>query len=162
MGYKAIVVTVDTPRLGRREADIKNKMIAPQSKNFEGLISTEVISDRGSNLEAFANNTLDASFTWKDIGWLGSITKLPILIKGVLTHEDATNAVESGVDGIVVSNHAARQLDYSPATITVLEEVVQSVRGKVPVLFDGGSKAWNGLDVFKALALGAQAVLVRS
>lgn len=88
MGYKAIVVTIDTPRLGRREADIKNKMIAPQLKNFEGLISTEVVSDGGSNLEAFANNIFDASFSWKDIGWLRSITKLPILLKGVLTRED--------------------------------------------------------------------------
>ncbi|TQE08673.1 hypothetical protein C1H46_005657 [Malus baccata] len=136
-GYKAIVLTVDAPRSGRREADIKNKMVAPQLRNFEGLISTKVDTD---------------------IGWLKSITNLPILIKGVLTHEDARKAVEVGVAGIVVSNHGARQLDYTPSTISILEEVVHAVGGKVPILFDGGVR--RGTDVFKALALGAQAVLV--
>ncbi|KAL6144437.1 hypothetical protein ACLB2K_055130 [Fragaria x ananassa] len=159
-GYKAIVLTVDVPRIGRREADIKNKMISPQLKNFEGLISTELLdSDKGSNLEAFARASLDDSLCWEDVvGWLKSITNLPILMKGILTHEDARKAVEVGVAGIVVSNHGARQLDYTPASIYVLEEVVQAVGGKVPVLFDGGIR--RGTDVFKALALGAQAVLV--
>ncbi|KAK9923792.1 hypothetical protein M0R45_032192 [Rubus argutus] len=158
-GYKAIVLTVDVPRLGRREADIKNKMVSPQLKNFEGLISTALDSDEGSNLEAFARAAFDDSLCWEDvIGWLKSITNLPILMKGILTHEDARKAVEVGVAGIVVSNHGARQLDYTPATISVLEEVVHAVGGKVPVLFDGGIR--RGTDVFKALALGAQAVLV--
>ncbi|XP_062008781.1 peroxisomal (S)-2-hydroxyacid oxidase GLO4-like isoform X2 [Rosa rugosa] len=158
-GYKAIVLTVDAPRLGRREADIKNKMISPHLKNFEGLISTELDSDEGSNLEAFVRAVYDDSMCWEDvIGWLKSITNLPILVKGILTHEDARKAVKVGVAGIVVSNHGARQLDYTPATISVLEEVVQAVGGKVPVLFDGGIR--RGTDVFKALALGAQAVLV--
>ncbi|KAL6134744.1 hypothetical protein ACLB2K_066972 [Fragaria x ananassa] len=141
-GYKAIVLTVDVPRLGRREADIKNKMVAPQLKNFEGLISTALESDEGSNLEAFARAAYDDSLCWE----------------GILTQEDARKAVEVGVAGIVVSNHGARQLDFTPATISVLEEVVQAVGGKVPVLFDGGIR--RGTDVFKALALGAQAVLV--
>ncbi|XP_059457065.1 peroxisomal (S)-2-hydroxyacid oxidase GLO4-like isoform X1 [Corylus avellana] len=157
-GYKGIVLTVDTPRLGRREADIKNKMVAPQLKNFEGLLSTEVDDEEGSNLEAFAKETFDDALSWRDLGWLRSITNLPILIKGVLTREDALKAVEVGVDGIIVSNHGARQLDFTPATISVLEEVVHAVGGKVPVLFDGGVR--RGTDVFKALALGAQAVLV--
>ncbi|KAJ9179434.1 hypothetical protein P3X46_011222 [Hevea brasiliensis] len=157
-GYKAIVLTVDAPILGRREADIKNKMAVPPLRNFEGLISFEVSSDEGSKLGLFAKETFDPSFSWKDIGWLRSITNLPILIKGVLTREDAIKAVEVGVAGIVVSNHGARQLDYSPASITVLEEVVHAVGGKIPVLFDGGVR--RGTDVFKALALGAQAVLV--
>ncbi|XP_020412986.1 peroxisomal (S)-2-hydroxy-acid oxidase GLO3-like [Prunus persica] len=104
-----------------------------------------------------------------DIEWLKSITNLPILIKGVLTHEvmgkinlckkeKARKAVEVGVAGIVVSNHGGRQLDYTPTTISVLEEVVDAVGGKVPVLLNGGVR--RGTDVFKALALGAQAVLV--
>ncbi|XP_022980630.1 peroxisomal (S)-2-hydroxy-acid oxidase GLO4-like isoform X5 [Cucurbita maxima] len=122
-GYKAIVLTADTPRLGRREADIKNKMIAPPMKNLEGLMSIDVNSDQGSKLETYANETLDASLSWEDIMWLRSTTSLPILIKGILTHEDATKAVEGGVDGIIVSNHGARQLDFAPATISVLEEV---------------------------------------
>ncbi|KAL0354447.1 UNVERIFIED_CONTAM: Peroxisomal (S)-2-hydroxy-acid oxidase GLO3 [Sesamum radiatum] len=157
-GFKAIILTVDTPRLGRREADIKNKMVAPPLKNFEGLIPTEVNTDKGSNLQAFASGVLDASLCWKDIGWLKSITSLPVLIKGVLTREDALRALEVGVAGIIVSNHGARQLDYSPATINVLEEVVVAVQGKIPVLFDGGVR--RGTDVFKALALGAQAVMI--
>ncbi|XP_031375402.1 peroxisomal (S)-2-hydroxy-acid oxidase GLO4-like isoform X3 [Punica granatum] len=157
-GFKAIVLTVDTPRLGRREADIRNKMVAPQVKNFEGLLPTDVVSDKGSDLQAYAEATFDPSFSWKDIGWLRSITNLPILIKGILTREDAIKAMEVGVAGIIVSNHGARQLDYSPATISVLEEVVHAVQGKVPVLVDGGIR--RGTDVFKALALGAQAVLI--
>ncbi|KAM6601740.1 hypothetical protein CsatA_021349 [Cannabis sativa] len=157
-GFKAIVLTADTPKLGRREADIKNKMIAPKLRNLEGLMATEVDSNDGSNLEAYASKTMDASLCWKDIEWLRSITSLPILLKGVLTHEDARMAVEAGVDGIIVSNHGGRQLDYAPPTISVLEEVIHGVGGKIPVLLDGGVR--RGTDVFKALALGAQAVLV--
>ncbi|KAK4591431.1 hypothetical protein RGQ29_021580 [Quercus rubra] len=157
-GYKALVVTVDSPRFGRREADIKNKMVAPRLKNLEGLLSIEADSDNGSNLEAYANKTMDASLCWKDIEWLKSITNLPILIKGVLTGEDAIKAAEVGVAGIMVSNHGARQLDYTDATINVLEEVVRAVRGRVPVFLDGGVR--RGTDIFKALALGAQAVLI--
>ncbi|GMI93690.1 hypothetical protein like AT3G14130 [Hibiscus trionum] len=157
-GYKAIVVTVDSPRLGRREADIKNKLVVPPLKNLEGLMPNEFIADEGSGLEALANGTLDASFCWEDISWLKSITNLPVLIKGVLTREDAIKSLEVGVAGIIVSNHGGRQLDYSPATISVLEEVVLAVGGKVPVLIDGGIR--RGTDIFKAMALGAQAVLV--
>ncbi|KAI3524926.1 hypothetical protein L1887_03595 [Cichorium endivia] len=157
-GFKAILLTVDTPKPGRREADIKNKMIAPQLKNFEGLVSTNVEDDVGSKIEALAARTLDSSLSWKDIAWLKSITKLPILVKGILTREDAIKAMEVGVEGIIVSNHGARQLDFVPAAIDALEEVVVAVKGRVPVLFDGGIR--RGTDVFKALALGAQAVMI--
>ncbi|KAE8728627.1 Peroxisomal (S)-2-hydroxy-acid oxidase GLO4 [Hibiscus syriacus] len=131
-GYRAVVVTVDSPRLGRREADIKNKLDVPPLKNLEGLLPNKFISEGGSGLEALASGTLDASFCWEDITWLKSITNLPILIKGVLTREDAIKSLEVGVAGIIVSNHGGRQLDYSLATISVLEEVVLAVRGKVP------------------------------
>ncbi|KAL4595894.1 hypothetical protein ACB092_12G125600 [Castanea dentata] len=178
-GYKALVLTADSPRVGRKEADIKNKMILPKLKNTERFLSLEASSDNGSDLEAFtketkdasfwwkdngsnlaafAKETKDASFCWKDIEWLSTITNMPILIKGLLTREDAIKAVKVGVAGIVVSNHGGRQLDYAPATITVLEEVVQAVGGRIPVFFDGGVR--RGTDVFKALALGAQAVLI--
>ncbi|KAL4595893.1 hypothetical protein ACB092_12G125600 [Castanea dentata] len=142
-GYKALVLTADSPRVGRKEADIKNKMILPKLKNTERFLSLEASSDNGSDLEAFtketkdasfwwkdngsnlaafAKETKDASFCWKDIEWLSTITNMPILIKGLLTREDAIKAVKVGVAGIVVSNHGGRQLDYAPATITVLEE----------------------------------------
>ncbi|KAH0689159.1 hypothetical protein KY289_016517 [Solanum tuberosum] len=103
-GFKAIILTTDTPALGRRKVDITNKMIAPQlKKNFEGLLSTRVVSE---------------------IAWLKSVTKLSILIKGILTIEDAMKAIEAGVAGNIVSNHGARQLDYTSATIYVLEEAI--------------------------------------
>ncbi|XP_026430357.1 peroxisomal (S)-2-hydroxy-acid oxidase GLO4-like [Papaver somniferum] len=158
-GFKAIVLTVDTPKLGRRWADIKNKMVSPQLKNFDGLLSTEVVSVKmGETLKLLPLKRLDSSLNWNDIEWLKSITNLPILLKGVVTAEDAIKAVEVGASGVIVSNHGARQLDFAPATISVLEEVVQAVGGRIPVLLDGGIR--RGTDVFKALALGAQAVLI--
>jgi (S)-2-hydroxy-acid oxidase len=93
-----------------------------------------------------------------DIKWLQLLTDLPILLKGILTAEDAELAIQVGVAGIIVSNHGGRQLDFVKSSIDALQEVVQSVRGRIPVLLDGGIR--RGTDVFKALALGAQAVLV--
>ncbi|CAK9202593.1 unnamed protein product [Sphagnum troendelagicum] len=161
-GYSAIVLTVDTPRLGRREADLKNKFKLPPHvsyKNVEGLLNVnnlEKTSD--SELAAWADNLFDRSLNWKDVKWLQSITKLPVILKGILTVEDAILAVQAGAAGIMVSNHGARQLDYVPATISVLEEVVKAVGGQVPVFLDGGIR--RGTDVFKALALGASGVFV--
>ncbi|CAI0409506.1 unnamed protein product [Linum tenue] len=136
-GFKAIALTVDTPRLGRREADIKNRSLHVTLKNFEGL-------DLGKMDE--------------DVQWLQTITSLPILVKGVLTAEDARIAVQVGAAGIIVSNHGARQLDYVPATIRALEEVVKGAQGRVPVFLDGGVR--RGTDVFKALALGASGIFI--
>ncbi|XP_028243356.1 (S)-2-hydroxy-acid oxidase GLO1-like isoform X3 [Glycine soja] len=139
-GFKAIALTVDTPILGRREADIKNRFALPSHlvlKNFEGL---------------------DLRKLDKDIQWLQTITSLPILLKGVLTAEDTRIAVQAGVAGIIVSNHGARQLDYVPATIMALEEVVKAAQGRIPVFLDGGIR--RGTDVFKALALGAAGVFI--
>ncbi|CAN8325109.1 unnamed protein product [Cochlearia groenlandica] len=160
-GFKAIALTVDTPRFGRREADIKNKFALPLGltlKNFEGLDLGEYNKSNDSGLALYAASQVDQSLSWKDIKWLQSITSLPILVKGVLTAEDARIAVEYGVAGIIVSNHGARQLDYVPATIMALEEVVTSVEGRIPVFIDGGIR--RGTDVFKALALGASGVFV--
>ncbi|KAK1678821.1 hypothetical protein QYE76_039669 [Lolium multiflorum] len=158
-GFKAIVLTVDTPMLGRREADIRNKMVAPPNENLEGLMSFDDLdSTDGSKLEKYARDTLDPSLSWKDVEWLKSITSLPILLKGIVTAEDARKAVEVRAAGVIVSNHGARQLDYAPATISALEEVVKAVAGAVPVLVDGGVR--RGTDVLKALALGARAVMV--
>ena len=100
----------------------------------------------------------DASLTWKDLEWLRGMTSLPLLIKGIVRADDAARAVEHGAAGVVVSNHGARQLDGSPATIDALPDVVAAVAGRCPVLMDGGVR--SGTDVLKALALGAAAVLV--
>ncbi|KAG0466124.1 hypothetical protein HPP92_017129 [Vanilla planifolia] len=160
-GFKAIALTVDTPRLGRREADIKNRFTLPPFltlKNFEGLNLGKMDKTDDSGLASYVAGQIDRSLSWKDVKWLQSITSLPILVKGVLTAEDASLAIQNGAAGIIVSNHGARQLDYVPATITALEEVVKSAQGRVPVFLDGGVR--RGTDVFKALALGASGVFI--
>ncbi|KAM7270224.1 hypothetical protein ACFE04_029438 [Oxalis oulophora] len=160
-GFKAIALTVDTPRLGRREADIKNRFTLPSNlslKNFEGLDLGKMDQANDSGLSAYVAGQVDRSLSWKDVKWLQTITSLPILVKGVLTAEDARIAVNVGASGIIVSNHGARQLDYVPATITALEEVVKAAQGRIPVFVDGGIR--RGTDVFKALALGASGVFI--
>jgi (S)-2-hydroxy-acid oxidase len=160
-GFKAIALTVDTPRLGRREADIKNRFTLPPHltlKNFEGLDLGKIDKIDDSRLASYVSEQIDRSLNWKDVKWLQTITHLPILVKGVLTAEDARLAVQAGVAGIIVSNHGARQLDYVPATIMALEEVVKAAQGRVPVFLDGGVR--RGTDVFKALALGASGVFI--
>ncbi|CAH8306405.1 unnamed protein product [Eruca vesicaria subsp. sativa] len=160
-GFKAIALTVDTPRLGRRESNIKNRFSIPRGitlKNFEGLDLAKIYKTNNSGAGSYISGQADQSFSWKDIKWLQSITSLPVLLKGVLTAEDARSALEYGSAGIIVSNHGARQLDYVPATIMALEEVVKAVEGRLPVFLDGGVR--RGTDVFKALALGAAGVFV--
>ncbi|KAK8443995.1 hypothetical protein SEVIR_9G063600v4 [Setaria viridis] len=160
-GFKAIALTVDTPRLGRREADIKNRFVLPPHltlKNFEGLDLGKMDQANDSGLASYVAGQVDRTLSWKDVKWLQSITSLPILVKGVITAEDARLAVHSGAAGIIVSNHGARQLDYVPATISALEEVVTAAQGRIPVYLDGGVR--RGTDVFKALALGAAGIFV--
>ncbi|KAF7068051.1 hypothetical protein CFC21_079872 [Triticum aestivum] len=160
-GFKAIALTVDTPRLGRREADIKNRFVLPPGltlKNFEGLNLGTMDQANDSGLASYVAGQIDRTLSWKDVKWLQSITTMPILVKGVITAEDARLAVHSGAAGIIVSNHGARQLDYVPATISALEEVVTAAQGRIPVYLDGGVR--RGTDVFKALALGASGVFI--
>ncbi|CAL5345460.1 unnamed protein product [Camellia sinensis] len=127
-------------------------------KNFEGLDLGKVDKTNDSGLASYVASQVDQSLSWKDVKWLQTITHLPILVKGVLTAEDARLAVQAGAAGIIVSNHGARQLDYVPATIMALEEVVKAAQGRVPVFLDGGVR--RGTDVFKALALGASGIFV--
>ncbi|XP_051219912.1 glycolate oxidase 3 [Lolium perenne] len=160
-GFKAIVLTVDTPILGRREADIKNRFILPPHlvlKNFEALDLGTMDKTDDSGLASYVAGQFDRSLCWEDVKWLQTITPLPILVKGVMTAEDTRLAIENGAAGIIVSNHGARQLDYVPATISCLEEVVTEAKGRLPVFLDGGVR--RGTDVFKALALGAAGVFI--
>lgn len=165
-GYKALAVTVDTPILGRREADIRNRFKLPSHLtmgNFvgkDGSLSsgTKSSGSAGSGLASYVSALIDQSLTWEDIAWLKRNTTLKIVLKGIMTAEDAHIAVRYGVDGIWVSNHGARQVDTSPATIEALPEVIKAVGGHLEVYLDGG--ILRGTDVFKALALGARAVFL--
>jgi isopentenyl diphosphate isomerase/L-lactate dehydrogenase-like FMN-dependent dehydrogenase len=132
-GYRAIVVTVDLPEVGRRERDLR------------------------TGFEPQLGDVVDNSLTWRDLEWLRSLSALPLLVKGILTAEDAVLAVESGAEGLVVSNHGGRQLDGVAASLDALPEVVEAVGDRAEILMDGGIR--RGTDVVKALALGARAVL---
>lgn len=160
-GFQALVLTVDTPRLGRRERDIRNKFSLPPGLSIANLKrygDAKALRWAGaSSFQEYVHALLDGSLTWESVEWLRSITKLPILIKGILSPEDATMASTLGVRGIIVSNHGGRQLDGAIATIDALGPVVDAA-GAMPVLLDGGVR--RGSDVLKALALGAKAVLI--
>lgn len=161
-GCAALVVTVDLPVSGRRERDVRNRFALPKGLQMGNFVAPEMASmpkpSDQSGLTTYAASLFDPSVSWKDLEWLRSITKLPILLKGIVRGDDAKVAVENGVDGIIVSNHGGRQLDTSPATIEVLREVAQAVNGRAELLVDGGIR--RGTDVVKAIALGAKAVLV--
>ncbi|XP_033915856.1 2-Hydroxyacid oxidase 2 isoform X2 [Melopsittacus undulatus] len=149
LGFQGLVLTADLPYTGKRRDDIRNGFRLPphmKLKNLEGAF------------EVCKMSPLDPSVTWNDIYWLRSLTHLPIIIKGILTKEDAELAVRHGVQGIIVSNHGGRQLDGGPATIDALVEVVEAVQGKIEVYLDGGIR--KGSDVLKALALGAKCVFI--
>jgi isopentenyl diphosphate isomerase/L-lactate dehydrogenase-like FMN-dependent dehydrogenase len=141
-GYSALVLTVDAPFLGRRERDIRVDFKIPEGMTPSGNIFTE---------------GFDLALSWRDLEWLAGYG-LPVVVKGIITAEDARLACEHGAAAVVVSNHGGRQLDGVQATIDALEEVVDAVEGRIEVLLDGGVR--RGTDVLKALALGARAVLV--
>jgi 4-hydroxymandelate oxidase len=158
-GYKALVLTVDAPILGARNREERVNFTLPpglERANLRGLPAA-----RGSQRptgNAIYSGAVDPRVSWKDVEWLRSLTRMPVLVKGIMDGDDAARAVDAGVSGIVVSNHGGRSLDTLPPTIEVLPEVVAKVAGRVPVLVDGGIR--RGTDVLKALAMGAAAVLV--
>jgi isopentenyl diphosphate isomerase/L-lactate dehydrogenase-like FMN-dependent dehydrogenase len=149
-GYRALVLTIDAPVRGNRERDARTAFSIPADINVASL-------GRGglTPLEVF--EMISPSLTWHDLERIAGEAGMPLLVKGVLTAEDAVLACEHGAAGIVVSNHGGRQLDGVSATIDALPEVVEAVDGRVEVLVDGGIR--RGSDVVKALALGARAVL---
>jgi 4-hydroxymandelate oxidase len=164
-GCRALVLTVDAPLLGRRERDIRNRFRLPLGLAVANMLPEgygEVPpAAADSGLAAYFATLLDPALTWRDVAWLRSITRLPVLIKGIVRSDDAVRAAEAGAAGIVVSNHGGRQLDTSPATIDVLPEIADALSSsghRIELLMDGGVR--RGTDVLKALALGARAVLV--
>ncbi|KAL2206808.1 FMN-dependent alpha-hydroxy acid dehydrogenase [Sarocladium strictum] len=167
-GYEALVLTVDTVVMGNRLHERKEPLKLPpglslanmKSRKSTGsskgrlILNAETAAEAAKIAKKYASELTATDLTWeKTIPLLRSKTKLKIILKGILTAEDALKAVEAGVDGIMVSNHGGRQLDGVPATLEALPEIVDAVRGRVPILFDGGIT--HGADVFKALALGA-------
>lgn len=146
-GCPVVLLTVDTPVVGNREGHLTalNRLLreAPLG-NFEGLRTDEPVTD--------------PTMTWDIVGWLRENTTMKVVLKGIVTREDALLAVEHEADGIVVSNHGGRQLESDRSTLACLPEVVAAVDGRMPVLFDGGIR--RGTDIFKALALGADAIAI--
>ena len=155
----ALALTADTPMLGRRLRDVRNRFALPEGLTMANLPPEPNPEGRpASALASYVASRHDASLTWRDVDWLRSISGMPVIVKGILRGDDAARAVAEGAEGVWVSNHGARQLDGVAATIEALPEVVDAVGGRVPVLLDGGVR-W-GTDVLKALALGANAVMV--
>ena len=159
-GYEALVLTVDAPTSGVRDRERRAGFRLPPGVgpvNLAGL-QAPAPSALSPGQSALFDGLLHHAPTWDDVAWLQSITRLPVLLKGVLHSADARQAVSLGAAGLIVSNHGGRTLDTAPATATALPRVVQAVGGTVPVLVDGGIR--RGTDVLKAMALGSSAVLV--
>jgi isopentenyl diphosphate isomerase/L-lactate dehydrogenase-like FMN-dependent dehydrogenase len=154
-GYRAIVLTVDLPVLGYRERDLRSGFVIPALGNFATAPPTHI--GRSTWPDA-VDDLVTTGLTWEHIAEIRAMSDLPLVLKGILTAADARLAVDHGVDGIVVSNHGARQLDRVPAAIDVLAEIAAAVDGRAEVWVDGGVR--RGLDIAIALALGARGVLI--
>lgn len=151
MGCKALCVTVDTPLTGTRDRQVRSKFKLPDE------MYVPYMHDRNM-VKAGKIPQAKKPLTWQDMEWLKSISTIPLVLKGILNPLDADQAVKTGADGIIVSNHGGRNLDTLPATAEVLPMIADTVAGRIPVLMDGGIR--RGTDVLKAIAMGANAVLV--
>jgi 4-hydroxymandelate oxidase len=159
-GYEALVLTVDAPTSGVRDRERRAGFTLPpgiSAVNLAGLQADPAMSP-GDGASALFDGLLRHAPTWADVEWLQGITHLPILLKGVMHADDARQALALGVQGLIVSNHGGRTLDTVPATATVLPRIADAVGSQMPLIVDGGIR--RGTDVLKALALGAQAVMV--
>ena len=160
-GCKAIVLTVDVPVLGKRERG-RNRFTLPDHLSLKNILPAgrqELPKNvAGSGMAAYVGSLFDAALTWKDIQSACRVDEAAGFVKGILRADEALRAVNQGASAIIVSNHGARQFYTTPATISVLPEIVDAVAGAVEVYVDGGIR--RGTDVLKALACGARAVLV--
>ncbi len=155
-GCKAICITVDTPVLGARHREARSRFQLPPDCKLPNL-NLGAVSHRPVR-GAIYSELLNPRLNWKDVEWISAVSKAPILLKGVLNPEDAVRGADAGVAGLIVSNHGGRNLDTLPSTAEALPRVAEKLNGRLPLLVDGGIR--RGTDVLKALALGAQAVLV--
>ena len=157
-GFKAIVLTIDTPVASPKERDLRNRYKREHDLgNFRGMDADRSVISGTDETEGW-----DVSYappiTWRELEWLRGLTSLPLVLKGIRTSEDAYEAVEHGVDGLLVSTHGGRQLDMTMGAIEMVPEVVEAARGRAEVYVDSGVR--RGSDVIKALALGAKAVAI--
>lgn len=150
-GCKALCITIDTPTTGCRDRQVKSKFKLPEN------VHAPYMHDRNM-VKAGKTPSAKKPLTWKDIEWIKSFSAIPVVLKGIMNPLDADQAIKSGADAIIVSNHGGRNLDTLPATAEVMPRIADRVAGKVPLLMDGGIR--RGTDVVKAIALGADAVLV--
>jgi 4-hydroxymandelate oxidase len=157
-GYSALVVTVDLPIGGRRERDIRNALAYPQVfGNFGGAAGAGGTEPEGT-LAAVVGGFNDGVLNWSDLAWLKNLSRMPVVVKGILAADDARLAAKHGAAGVVVSNHGGRQLDRTPPAIQVLPEIAEAVGAQIEIYVDGGVR--RGVDVLTALALGARGVFV--
>ncbi|MDQ2983367.1 MAG: alpha-hydroxy-acid oxidizing protein [Actinomycetota bacterium] len=152
--FEAVVFTADFPAAGRRERDLRAQFRLPADLPVPNIAGALKRQDFHTEL----GQIVDPTLTWRDLEWYRDTCSLPLLVKGVLTAEDALLAAEHGAAGVIVSNHGGRQLDGVPASLEALPEVVEAVGERLEVLLDGGVR--RGVDVLVALALGARSVLV--
>ena len=157
-GCRALCLTVDSPVLGARNREHRANFRLPPGVDFPHLRGFKPAAGSAGDVAGIFSGLVSADLTWKDIAWLQSFAKVPLLLKGVLNPEDADRAAKEGVAGIIVSNHGGRNFDTVPATIDALPLVAEKVAGRIPILMDGGVR--RGTDVLKALALGATAVQI--
>jgi len=157
LGYKAIVVTTGCPVVGKRDRNIMNRFSLPKNILAANFKKSSIVV-HNNPIHSIDGAELDPSLTWKDIEWLQGNSRLPILLKGITNPLDVAPALDLKISGIIVSNHGGRQLDTTESTIRILPEIAQAVSGRIPLLLDSGIR--RGTDVLKAVALGADAILL--